>query len=452
MTRLTLITLALSIIPALAQDPLKSPPKVDLNEAYDLFKANKVPEALEALVAAGKTNPAVPPPKVQLALWYAQAGNGQSARAALEQAIAEDPNHPEGYLLNANFAFADGRPTDAYLNLRTALELSAATRWTADQKSRFAREARNGLIETCFARGDLPAAKEYALELLNSDPKNGVLRSRLATILFRMDKPAEAEKELAQAFADDPTIDPPELKLAGLWQGRANGQTDATKQAELLGTVEGWLQKAVTRHPKSAKAAREYGLWLLNAGKVAAAEPYVEAAGKLDPAGSETAVARAVWALHKKDLATAEPLLEGAYKDAPGDLTTLSYLCLCLAESGDDKKEKRAVDLADTLVRQNPKAATAYAVLGWCQYKAGRTDEAERSLATAASAGQLTFDSAYFIARVLAGKQKYEDAHKLLTGAVAAPHGLFLYRADATALLAEVAKKLPAKPEEPKKQ
>ena len=47
------------------------------------------------------------------------------------------------------------------------------------------------------------------------------LRSRLAAIVFRMDKPAEAEKEFTQAYADDPTIDPPEVQLANLWQQKA---------------------------------------------------------------------------------------------------------------------------------------------------------------------------------------------------------------------------------------
>jgi Tfp pilus assembly protein PilF len=388
---------------------------------------------------------------VQVALWYAQAGNGQAARGTLEQAIAEDPKHPEGYILNANIAFADGRPTEAILNLKAALDLSADTRWDADQKKRFAREARNGLLETYSARGDQAAAKEYAIELLNADPKNGVLRSRLAGITFRLDKPAEAEKELTQAFADDPTIDPPELQLSFLWQQRANGEPDAAKLLAHLEKVEEWLKKAVSGHPKNAKPAREYGWWLLDHGKPDAAGPYVEAAGKLDPTAKETAVLKAVWLLHKKDPAAAEPILEGVCKDAPGDLLAHSYLCLCLAESGDEKKKKRAVDLADTLVKQNPKAAVGHAVYGWCLYKVGRTDDAERALAAVLSAGQVSFDSAYFVARVLTDRMKFEEAHKLLTGAVTAPHGTFLYRPDAKVLLTEVTKKLPEKKDEPKK-
>jgi tetratricopeptide (TPR) repeat protein len=457
-TRSALAYVLLLAAPLFAQTP--PPPKpatpTEVQEAMDLFKANKVPEALDKLAKAGKTNPALSPPKVQVAQWFFLAGNGPAARAYVEQALVEDAKHPEAYLLNANFAFGEGRLTDAVLNLRTALEMSADARWDADQKKRFAREARSGLVETCFARGDYSAAKEHVLELLNADPKNGPLRCRLATVVFRQDKPAEAEKELNQAFADDPGVDPPELQLANLWQQRAVAEVDAAKQAALFEKAEGWLQKAVTNHPKSAKPAREYGLWLMNAGKLDSAAPYIEAAGKTDPAGKDTSVARAVWLLHKKDAAAAEGLLEGVYKDAPGDLNALSFLCLSLTETGDDKKKKRAADLADTLVKQNPKAAGGYAVLGWCLYRLGRADEAEKALATVLNSGQISSDAAFFVAKLLTDKQRFEDAHKLLTGALAVKHGLFVYRTDAKSLFDEVTKKLPPKKdekkEEPKKQ
>lgn len=454
MTRPALLSLLLTAAAVVAQTP-PTPPKpatpTEVEQAMELFKANKVTEALEALAKAGKTNPNLAPPKVQVAQWYFQAGNGQAARTYIEQALAEDPKHPEGYMLNANFAFGEGRLTDAVLNLRVVLELSADARWDAEQKKRFAREARNGLVETSAARGDYPAAKEYALEALNADAKNGVLRSRLAAIVFRMDKPAEAEKEFTQAYADDPTIDPPEVQLANLWQQKAVGEPDAAKQVGHLEKAEAWWQRAVSAHPKSAKPPREYGLWLLNSGKQEAAAPYFDAAAKLDPAGKDTSVARGIWHLHKKNTAAAEPLLEAVYKDAPGDLNALSFLCLCLAESGDDKKKKRAADLADVLVKQNPKSAGGYAVLGWCLYKLGRPADAEKALAVVAQAGPLTFDAAYFIARLLADQQKFEDAHKLVSSAVNAKHGLFVFRTDAKGLLAEVAKKLPEKKDEPKK-
>lgn len=454
MTRSALLAVLLAVAPVVGQPtPPKPATPTEKDEAYELFKANKIPEALDKLAKAGKANPLLSPPKVQVADWFAKAGNGQAARSYIEQALIEDPKHPEGYLLNANFAFSDGRLADTVLNLKTALELSNDARWDADQKKRFTREARSGLLETSLTRGDFAAAKEYALEMLNADPKNGVLRTRLATAVFRQDKPAEAEKEFTQAFADDPNIDPPELQMASQWQQRALAEPDPAKQAASLDKVEGWLQKAVAGHPKSAKPPREYGLWLLNSGRAEAATPYFDAAIKLDPTGKETVVARAIWLLHRKDYAAAEPLLEGVYKDSPGDLNALSWFCVCLAESGDDKKKKRAADLADTLVRQNPKAPAGYAILGWCQYRIGRGEDAERAYNLVLGSGQVSYDAAYFFGRYLADKQKWEEAHKFLSAAVGGRHGVFVFRTDAKALLADVTKKLPPeKKDEPKKE
>lgn len=103
-------------------------------------------------------------------------------------------------------------------------------------------------------------------------------------------------------------------------------------------------------------------------------------------------------------------------------------------------------------MKQNPKSPGGYAILGWCQFKQGKGDDAERALATVLNSGQISSDAAYFMAKFLADKQKPEDAHKLLTGALGVRHGMFIYRADAKALLAEVAKKLPEKKEEKKEE
>ena len=225
----------------------------------------------------------------------------------LEQAIADDNRHPEAYILNANISFNEGRITDAILNLQMALGLASETRWDADQKKRFAKEARTGLIHSFETRGDFPSAREYATELLNADPKDGAVRARLASVIFRLDNPAEAEKELVQAFADDPKLDPPELQLAALWQARANSEADAPKQIVLLGKVEEWLKKAVANHSKNPKCFREYAVWLLHDGKVDAAGLYIEALGKLDSASKESLFAKGLYLLHKKDFAGAEP-------------------------------------------------------------------------------------------------------------------------------------------------
>ena len=76
--------------------------------------------------------------------------------------------------------------------------------------------------------------------------------------------------------------------------------------------------------------------------------------------------------------------------------------------------------------------------------------DADRSLGSAASSGQVNLDTAYYLALVLNEKKKYPEAQKILVEATAA-RGAFVYRAEAKALLAEVAKKAPEKKDEPKK-
>jgi tetratricopeptide (TPR) repeat protein len=458
---LTLTAVALLVATATAQpdpakpDPAKpaAPAKPDpaMEKALELFKQQKLPEAIEQLKVAGKANPNLPPPKVTLAQWALQGQNGQAARMLVEQAIAEDPTHADPYLLNASFALGEGRVTDAILNLQVVERLAREPRWDAEQKKRLTREARTGMASCFLTRGDFAAAKEQFKGLLNDDPKNAPLRQKLAEAVFRAGQPAEALDELTRAFADDATLDPPDLRMAALWQQKANGEAVATDAATYRGRAEEHLKKAVAAHSKVAKCHREYAVWLMEDGRPDAAVLYLDALSKLEPSSRDTVAARALWHLYRKEYAVAEPLLEAIMKDAPGDSFATGYLCVCLAESGDERKKKRAIELVDTLVRQNPKAPLPYAIAGWCLLKSGRVDDAEKALATSASTGQVTFDTAFFLAKLLIEKQKFEDAHRLLKDATAAPHGPFLYRAEAKALLAEVAKKVPAKPDEPKK-
>lgn len=433
-------------------DAPKPAAQAELEKAADLFRQQKFGDCLELLIKAGKAHPTLPPARVQMAMWFVQAGQPREARVFIEQAIAEDPRHAEAYLVNANFAYGEGRITDAIMNLQTVEELAKQPRWDPDQKKRYTREARSGLVSCYTSRGDFEGAKEYLKGLLNDDPKNGGLRVRLAEVVFRTNKPEEAFDELKKAYADDPTLDPPELRMATFWQLLSATHADAAKAADDRRKAEEFFKKAVSTYPKNPKCHREYAVWLLEDAKADAAGLYVESVAKIDPDSRDTKATKALWHLYRKEFAQAEPLLEGIMKDAPSDSFASGYLSLVLAESGDEKKKKRAVDLADTLVKQTQqKAPLPYAILGWCLLKSGRIDEADKAFGVAASSGQLTFDTAYFMAKLLSERQKYEEAHKLLTLAVAAPHGPFVFRPDAKALLAEVAKKVPEKKDEPKK-
>ena len=445
MTRplLTLVFLLASVHAVSAQAPASAIPKPtptpDVDKALETFKSGKFDEALEQLKKAHAADPQMQPPRVILAGWFLLAEKGKEARLTLERFAADDPKHPDGYLLNANFAFHEGRVTDAILSCQAALQFAADARWDAGLRSRFVRDARLGLAAGYERRGDWVSAKEPLNGLLNDDPKNGSHRARLAAATFHCGKPEEAFADFRKAAQDDPAADPAELSVARLWL--AKGDRDKAEE---------WLKKAVSAHAANPKAHRAYAGSLLDDGKWEAAQLYLEAAIKLEPKARETAALLALSLRHKRDYAEAEAAFEQLHKDAPGDPFALGNLAIVLAESTGDPKRKRAVELAETFVKQHARAADAHAVLGFCYFKAGRLDDADRALGTAASGGQIGLDTAYYLALVLDGNKKYAEAHKILTEAVAT-RGPFVYRPQARALLADVTKLLPEKKDEPKK-
>ena len=431
--------LAASALAALCVAATAQPPVAPSDaKAKELFKAGKFDDALKELQTLAKADPKLPPARITIADWFFQAGPGQPARLNLEAAAAEDPALPAVYLLNGSFAFGEGRVTDCILSCQTVLQLVNSPRWDADQRRRFTRESRIGLARSFEVRGDWASARENLNAILADDKKNGPIRQRLATALYRLGKPDEALAELKQAWADDPASDLPELRMAGL-------STDPKDPAK----TEEWLKKAVANHPKSAAAVRTYAGWLLDAGNPDAAQQYLDQAVKLDPTARETRAVQGIMARYRKNLPEAEKVFESLHRDYPNYPLATWNLALALAESGDKEKQRRAVELAEGEVSRNKQMAEGYAVLGWAYHKAGRTDDAEKALAPLVQVGVPSRDAAYFLARVLADKGRFEDAHKALKAAESARGG-YVYRDEARALMAEVEKKLPPKKDEKK--
>jgi Tfp pilus assembly protein PilF len=406
-------------------------PTADEEKAAEYLRAGRIDDALGELKKAAKANPRYPLPRLRLAEILVRAGQGPAARNQVEVAASEEPRHPAVYLANGSMAFGEGRLADTILNCQTALLLTAEPRWDAEQKAAFAREARLGLAAAFERRRDWAAAKEQLAALLNDDPKNSLARQKMAAVLFWLGGPEQAFAEFQGAKKDDPAADVPELAMAALW-----GQKDE-------GKAEEWLKKAVTANPKEPKAHRAYAAWLMDNGRADAAQLYVESAAQFDPKGRETLALKGLLARYRRDFAAAEPIFDDLNRDRPNDSFAAWNLALVLAESADPDKRRRAADVAQAEVSKNQRAAEGYSVLGYCLYKAGRLDEAERALGAAASGGQVRLDTAYFLARVLADRGKAEDAQKLVKEALNG-RGPFLYRADAQALADALAKKVPA--------
>lgn len=407
----------------------------DIEKAGAALMKGQVDEAYKLLQDAAKKNPSLRPPRLMLALLFLNSKEGvQQGRNLLEQAITENPEDPRCYFDNAQVAMGDGRISDAILNCEMALKLSAADRWTADQKKEVQSRARSILASAFEQRRDWAAARTHLTALLEME-KNGQLRQRLARSLFFLDKADDAFQELQQAVKDDPTLDPPTVFMAQLWSMK----NDPKMARE-------WFEKAIKAEPNSLRVHLGYCNWLLQQNEIPQAKMHADAAAKIDANSVDVLKAQGLLARIVKNLADAENYFRRVINESPSDFFAANQLALVLVDQSNQNQRSRGVQLAEVNARQYPRNAEALATLGYAYYRIGNMDEAAKSLQAAVSPGQMAADTAYYLALLVNERDKPEDAAKLLDQALQSK-GLFVYRAEAQNLYDKLKKKEPAKDE-----
>jgi tetratricopeptide (TPR) repeat protein len=419
-----------------ALDPL-------VEKAESLFAKGQANEAYKQLQEATKKNPQLPPAKLMLGRLYLAAANSragtqdganlsQNARQLIEQAISENPEHPEPYLTNASIALAERRITETILNCSTALRLAENDRWTAEQKKTFKRESHAGLATAFENRRDWQAVQGQLLAWKELEPKNAQIRQRLGRVQFFRGNIEESQQEFEAALKENPTLEPSEIAIALLYAAQPDEKN-----------AEAWYKKAIEKNPKLARVYQAYGGWVLDAGRIDDAKPIIEQASKMEPKARETLALKGLLARYEKEFSKAEEIFEQLTKENPADFFSTNQLALVLIENPDAKQQRRAVSIAEINAKSFDRINDVYATLGWCYYKLGRLDEAENMMQRAINTGQIMPDTAYFLARLLDAKGKAEDAHRLVSQALESK-SVFVNRMDAKKWEPELKAKLPA--------
>jgi len=419
-------------VPSTAQSTQESE---EIKKAKAALLKGQIDESYKFLVEATKKDPDLPPARFMLAKMLSQVRNmGAVARAHLEQAAAENPDHPILYLQNAEIDLQDGRYSDAVLNCEKALALARSDRWSATQKRNFNSDAHKFLAVVAEFRKHWPTAATHLAALLESQPNDVALRVRLAQALFFMDKPEDAYLELQTAAkVKDPTLlDTPEVTMARFWTAKP----DYTKARE-------WLNKAAKDGAKNVRVKLAVADMLLQQNKVGEAEIHMRDAVAIDPKNLDVQKLQALMKRIKKDVKGAAEIFKKIHDEAPGDFMALNHLALCLADSPDEKERQRSITYAELNLRANQKSPEAWATIGYCYFRLKRLEEAANALQTASSGGQISSDTGYYMALVWTEKEQYENAKGVLEGALDPKlKGLFFYRAEAQKLLDEVTKKI----------
>ena len=428
-----------------AADQSKYP---EFAEAQQKANARDFEGALESLKAASAKHPELAPGEVLMAdLLFSGLGNVQTqrqqiqlmqaARNYLEQAVVNHPKSPDAYVAFGELAVRDRRVTDAELLYTKAMSLVRALNDTQPRKQGLLRRCHAGLATVAENRADWATAETHLMAWLASDEDNAQAQFRLGRALFNSnnsDNRKRAYEVFKQASKLDDRLPPPELTVAQLFDQSANA---ADKKVATQ-----WMDYAVKTaagKPVPYQVATRLGVanWHWGRDEIDKAKEHAQAALETDPDSVNAKLMLGLIARYENDYAAAESIFGEVYRDAPDNITASTQLAICLADQGDAAKLQRALGLADSNARAQQNNLAAAAALGWVYFRLGRVEEAERLLSGVAAAGRPSAELMYYLANVLAERDRKDEALKLLKSTLDAT-GPQIYRDEAKALYAEL--------------
>jgi tetratricopeptide (TPR) repeat protein len=415
-----------SYVPDAPPSAATRPEITELDRAREYFERGEFARCLESLKTARLANPELLPPQVMLAELHLGANHKAQARAALDQSAAQEPGCAEIYLLLGTMALGDGRGTEAAVLFEKVRSLAAGS--SEPIRKRLQADASAGLAVVAERRGDWPAATACLCTWLESNPKDGPARLRLARAFFRQAKRDKVLAELQRAVQDDPALAPAAILMARFYSETG----DVKKAGE-------WIEYAVKTTPRDPRAQLGAALHYLENDQVERARGHAEAAAKLEPSSVPIKEARGLIAWHRKDYPEAERLFQEIVADAPGNSAARCFWALALAEQPAASKHSRALELVESLARSDSSPGPVLTALGWVYHKNGRRDDAERALRAALQSGTAGADAPYYLARVLTERGRNADVGPLLQLALEVP-GRFAFRNEAREWLARASK------------
>jgi tetratricopeptide (TPR) repeat protein len=425
-----------------SNDP-KQKPKEDplIADAVKALQNNKIDESRKKYDEAVKNNPELPPFEVWLAQIQYSSKKPSEGRQLMEIALLKYGDNPQVYQANGLIALGEGRITEAKFNFQTALQYAESARFLGAQRKSFKKDANAGLALAYEKQGAWEMARKHLESWAEFDPKNAQVQERLARALFNTGNEKEALAALKEAQkiqqtskdADPATVnselDTPEVIMAVYQSAKVEAGKDAAetkqkKEANEKKTIDDF-EKAISLYKTKARPYLQYGDWLLNKGRVEQAKAQILQGVKLEADTTDKSILRqktvllGLLARYEKDYPAAEKQFNSLFAADPNDGFAANQLALSLIEQVNDKeKQKRAVAYAEHNAGLNQQNAEARATLGWCYFRSGRIDDAENQLKTAVSGGQATPDTVYYLAKLLAYREKYDDAYPQLKKAL----------------------------------
>lgn len=401
----------------------------DVNEAIKRFNNRDILGAKQFLENAKRKDPKLPPVGVMLAKMYGLTNNGAAVRPALEQSIDEDPNDPEPYLLLAESTLQANQTIEADALYEKAVNLVNAYDANAKRKREMSIRAYSGRALVAERRKEWKEAAEDLRQWLKLDPEDATAHTRLGQALCMLDQVEEGRQEFETAKKLDDKRASPYVMVASMYE-RLGQQEQALEQ----------FAKAYSEDRTNETTLVTYAQSLMRAGKLEDANKVLSTARRAVPSSFNVWLLSGVCYRMMNDATKAEQSLMRALSLQPGSRDVFDQLAQVLAESDDADKKSRALQFAATNAKLYPNNADVNVTLSWALYQNGRSREATGVLRKAlqSGGGALGADSRVLVAKIFIANKQPENAERLLSSSLTESQGIFVQRAEAEKLLAEM--------------
>ena len=348
----------------------------------------------------------LPHADVLVALWLLEKRELQAAQQLMEMLSRTDPDRPDVHYAFAEIARVSGRSFDAWVHL-TAGETSAKPNtWSPKYAEDFSKSLLYSKSLIAEQREDWAASSLLLTRLRSVGTNTANIELGLGRAAFHTEHPDQAELHFREAAKLAPDAVAPELLLASLYAAKQKPEE-----------ADAWFIKGMAENQTHSDSIRlAYSMWLLNEQRAPEAFRLAQAALKEETKFKEeySLVQSLVYYMYGK-FTEAEGLLSSLAQKNTSSLRISNQLALTLAESTDEGKRARALQIA----YQNVKAATDSAdiacSLAWIQFRLGDMKAAEETTtAIVRRGGQLSRDSAYFLSQILLKLNRKQEADALL--------------------------------------
>jgi tetratricopeptide (TPR) repeat protein len=381
---------------------LSSPAKKAIEAAQKSIRDRDLASARESLKSL-ENDPNVAHPEILLAELLAEAGFAADGRNTLEEFSGKEPERVDLYLVFSEIALKQQRWFDGWNLASFGLRAPMPEHWSAA----FKKQIRDRLLLVqaicCEGRKDWTGAKKiYAT--IEQSPKNEIdVLAGLGRTNFHLGDTAEAVSSFQKIKELKPQSEPPYLLMAQLY-----GQAGKAKEAE----------EAYKEAYKNAEGDDKVGVrlafarWLILRNEIkTTSELLTEPINDSPENERERQYLQALVARMQGKYADAQAILSALHRQNPATFAISNQLALVLCESTDESLRARALQIAESNVRNQSQSSEAWATLGWVKFQLGDLKSAEASLANASQLGPLNRDGLYYVLQL---KRAAGDANAVL--------------------------------------